>query len=474
MILTKSLGKGSFGEVFLTTKKGSKVLYATKRLDRAFSEKPENMKRLANEINILKRIKHPNIVGLIDLKKTKTHIYIITEFCNGGSLSDCLRKYVNANYKPFPETIVQYLMKQILNAMNYLHTNKIIHRDLKLDNILVNFPSDQDKKSLNMMKTVVKLIDFGFATKLRLSKANLTYTVLGTPTYMEPQLLNNMETKTRNQGYDEKADIWSLGALCYELLEGHMTFSGRSMEELYQKVKEGNYSLPLTSSKEAVSFINAMLQYDPNKRLSTSELLKHDFIVKNVKDFTPIDKKQIKDKISGNDIKINVKDNKTVWAVFNKDNDTQKIISNNYINNNKAHNNDKKNPYSNTYNNFNNQVNDENKKLEIAQKQKTKEYNNQNNLNTAQKVNTVGYHNNKTNKYAEVTRVDSQNVNNYQISGNNIYNQYVTIPIPEQNLQNQQNQATWKESYMANNFPQQYSQQPISYNYFPSNQNYNY
>ena len=92
LILTKSLGKGAFGEVFLTQKKGCKELYATKRLDRAFSEKPENIKRLSNEITLLKKINHPNIVRLIDLKKTKSHCYIVMEFCNGGDLSGCLKK----------------------------------------------------------------------------------------------------------------------------------------------------------------------------------------------------------------------------------------------------------------------------------------------------------------------------------------------------------------------------------------------
>ena len=208
LILTKSLGKGTFGEVFLTQKQGSKELYATKRLDRAYSEKPDNMRRLTNEIRILKGIKHPNIVRLIELKKTKTHVYIVTEYCNGGDLTSCLRDYVNKHFKPFTEEIVQYLMRQIVSAINFLHTHKIIHRDLKLDNILVNFPTEEDKKNLNMLKATAKLIDFGFATILRSSKANLTYTVLGTPTNMEPQLLKNMEEKKRNkEGYDEKADI---------------------------------------------------------------------------------------------------------------------------------------------------------------------------------------------------------------------------------------------------------------------------
>lgn len=91
LTLTKSLGKGAFGEVFLTQKKGSKEFYATKRLDRAFSEKPENIKLLSNEITLLKKINHPNIVRLIDLKKTKSHCYIVMEYCNGGDLSGCLK-----------------------------------------------------------------------------------------------------------------------------------------------------------------------------------------------------------------------------------------------------------------------------------------------------------------------------------------------------------------------------------------------
>jgi serine/threonine protein kinase len=83
LVLTKSLGKGSFGEVFLTKKVNGKELYATKRMDRAEFDKPDNNKRLLNEISILQKISHKNIVKLIEVKKTKSHIYIFTEFCNG-------------------------------------------------------------------------------------------------------------------------------------------------------------------------------------------------------------------------------------------------------------------------------------------------------------------------------------------------------------------------------------------------------
>ena len=320
LVLTKSLGKGSFGEVFLTKKVNGKELYATKRMDRAEFDKPDNNKRLLNEISILQKISHKNIVKLIEVKKTKSHIYIVTEFCNGGSLTDNLSKYVQIHRKAFSEEIVQYLMKQIVSAIYYLHMNKIVHRDLKLDNILLNFPNENDKANLNMLKAEIKLIDFGFATRLRTVNGNLANTILGTPSNMEPHMLRDMENQRPSlKGYNEKVDIWSLGTLCYEMLVGRMAFAGHSMEELYKKVKAGNYKLPLWLSKEAVSFINGMLQYDSNKRLSAVELLNHDFLKKNVKEFQTVDVNQVKDKVRGKVMNINIRQNNTIWEVFNED-----------------------------------------------------------------------------------------------------------------------------------------------------------
>ena len=320
LVLTKSLGKGSFGEVFLTKKVNGKELYATKRMDRAEFNKPDNNKRLLNEISILQKISHKNIVKLIEVKKTKSHIYIVTEFCNGGSLTDNLSKYVQIHRKAFSEEIVQYLMKQIVSAIYYLHMNKIVHRDLKLDNILLNFPNENDKANLNMLKAEIKLIDFGFATRLRTVNGNLANTILGTPSNMEPHMLRDMENQIPSlKGYNEKVDIWSLGTLCYEMLVGRMAFAGHSMEELYKKVKAGNYKLPLWLSKEAVSFINGMLQYDSNKRLSAVELLNHDFLKKNVKEFQTVDVNQVKDKVRGKVMNINIRQNNTIWEVFNED-----------------------------------------------------------------------------------------------------------------------------------------------------------
>ena len=322
LILTKSLGKGAFGEVFLTQIDGKNGFFATKRLDRSYTDKEENYKRLANEISVMQKIRHPNIVGLIDLKKTKSHCYLVMEFCNGGDLTGCLRKYMEAHRKPFSEEIVQYLMRQIVSGLDALHSRNILHRDLKLDNILICFNSDNDKKSLNMLRANAKITDFGFATYL---KQGLATTVLGTPCNMDPSLLNNMETRTRNEGYDQKADIWSLGTLCYEMLVGRTPFSGNSMQDLFKKVKIGNYALPTSLSREVVFFIEGMLQQDPKKRLSCKELLNHDFLTKNVRQFKPLDARTIPGVVTqqGGQIKINSRANQkvpnlgqTVWDIF--------------------------------------------------------------------------------------------------------------------------------------------------------------
>ena len=290
LTLTQSLGKGAYGEVLLTQIDKKEGFYATKKLDRAFSEKEENIKRLANEINVLKQVIHPNIVSLIDLKRTKNHIYIVMEYCNGGSLTQCLRKYMATFKRPFTEQIVQYLMKQIINGLEALHSRNILHRDLKLDNILVCFNSEQDKTDLNMMKCTVKITDFGFATIL---KEDLAHTVIGTPVYMPPDMVEAMNRKQKIQSYAQKADIWSLGVLCYEMLVGTIPFNGKSLADLSNKVRRGIYQLPMTLSQQAVFFIQSMLLENPDKRLFCRELLKQDFLNKNVSHFQKINVKLI-------------------------------------------------------------------------------------------------------------------------------------------------------------------------------------
>jgi serine/threonine protein kinase len=150
---------------------------------------------------------------------------------------------------------------------------------------------------------------------------------------MDPAILkkfkNMMSSKAirdPKQSYDEKVDIWSIGTACYEMLIGKPCFDAYTLHELVSKVEEGSYSLPTTISKEMVSFLNAMLQYEPEKRLSSAELENHPFLKKRVSDFEKIDIKRVKRKIDNKGLNINVKKNQTIWSIFNE-NDEQIFVN---------------------------------------------------------------------------------------------------------------------------------------------------
>ena len=290
LTLIKSVGKGSFGEVFLASKKGVQENFAVKKVSKSMVESPKVRKYFNNEILILKQVNHPNIIKLHDTKQTLNNYYLVFDLCNGGGLSDCLEKYMKKYKKPFTEEIVQHLMRQIVSGLQYLHNNKILHRDIKLDNILVHFDDENDKTNLNLLKAKVKIIDFGFARYL---EEGLAQSILGSPINMDPHILAKMRKidNTQSFGYDQKADIWSLGTICYEMLVGSPPFDATTYEELRDKINKGQYKIPsdLQLSQEAISFINGMLQYDYKARLDINQLACHVFIQYDVKNFSSFD-----------------------------------------------------------------------------------------------------------------------------------------------------------------------------------------
>ena len=310
--LKKKLGKGAFGEVFASTIAGSNIIYATKKLDKSrYMKNPKSYKYLLNEINILKNINHENIVKLYwDLEDRKFR-YLVTEYCNGGDLESCLDHYVSEKERPFSEEEVQYIMRQLVSGIKYLHSNtktkmSILHRDLKLENILLHYDNEDDRMHKRILKAKVKIIDFGFARYL--NDDEMSISILGSPMFMDPRILYKLN-KIENDdfSYEQKADIYSLGVICYHLLTGHSLYDARNMEDLVKLTQKGIFKISADISKETVSFLNYMLRYDPKKRLDINQLSKHKFIVNDVKNFQKIDKNQLGNILDGSKLVIDLK-----------------------------------------------------------------------------------------------------------------------------------------------------------------------
>ena len=312
----KPIGKGAFGTVYLTLKDGDINYYATKIIKKSIADSPKVKKYFHNEIEILREINHKNIMKLIELKQSEENYYLICELCNGGSLHSCVNKYLKMYRKPFSEEIVQFLMKQIIDALKYLHGLHIIHRDLKLENILVNFKNPNDKEILNMYGAEVKIIDFGFATHS--NNQDLHKSVLGSPLYMDPIILKKYTKKKKDiDGYNEKIDIWSLGNLSYELFMGKLAFETNDIKILEEKIEKGYYYLPTTYYKEVVGFLIGMLQYNSDIRLSAEELSRHPFLNKNIRYFERINIKEMKQYIKNDQLELGIYEDKYLWNLFN-------------------------------------------------------------------------------------------------------------------------------------------------------------
>ena len=283
----KEIGKGAFSKVILATKLDTGEKCAIKKIDKSYINDKRYKKYLNNEIFILNNIKHEHIIKFYGMKMGMNYIYLIFEYSNGGDLQSCLNEYLKRNEKPFSQDIVQHIMKQVISGFVYLHSRKILHRDIKLENLLVIFPTEEDKQNLNMLKAEIKITDFGFSRYLKADK--LATSLLGNPINMDPHILRKMARIDNDTefGYDEKADIWSLGTITYELLVGCPAFEASSYEELIQKIDEGNYKIPheIILSKEAICFLNGMMRYDPKTRLSVEELSKQYFLTRDPSTF---------------------------------------------------------------------------------------------------------------------------------------------------------------------------------------------
>ena len=242
----------------------------------------------------MKDINHPNVIKLIEVKENNEYYFIVTEYINGASLEEIINKHKKTNNKQLSEEMVQYIMRQIIEAIKYLHNKKIINGFLSLNNIYIDYDDENDKINNNILKGKIKLIDFYNSC------------------YLKKEEKVNSDFK-----YDEKCDIWSLGIICYELLTEESPFNLIHLDEFLKPVINEEYYIPITLSKEAVSFLNCMLQYEPKKRLNANKLCNHIFLKKNVNTFNKIDINQLKNiKINDSKILVNTKDTQSLFDNF--------------------------------------------------------------------------------------------------------------------------------------------------------------
>ncbi len=232
---------------------------------------------LTDEIELMQKLDHPNIVKYYDVVKTATHWYIIMEYCNSGTLTDVVTYHKNMcrkqNLHFNREANTYYYMKQLVDALNYIKSIGYIHRDIKPQNILLTKPNSSGfVKCLNYYYTeeiVLKLADFGLAKQN--ADNDLMNTICGSPLYMAPELL--LDTKA----YNSKIDLWSCGVVLYELMFGehpnHAFSIGQIKENL--KNKKINFQTHKNFSMQFFDLLKNLLEKDSGKRIDWDTFFNH-------------------------------------------------------------------------------------------------------------------------------------------------------------------------------------------------------
>nr|XP_046190502.1 calcium/calmodulin-dependent protein kinase type 1-like [Oncorhynchus gorbuscha] len=254
MTSKKVIGMGAFSEVVLAEEKGTKRLVAIKCIPKKALEGKEN--NIENEITVLHRIKHTNIVSLKDIFESTSHLYLVMQLVSGGELFD---RIVEKGF--YTERAASQLIHQILDAVKYLHGMGIVHRDLKPSYIL-SLSMDEDSK--------IMISDFGLS-KIE-DTGSVMSTACGTPGYVAPEVL-------AQKPYSKAVDCWSIGVISYILLCGYPPFYDENDAKLFEQIPKAEYEFDSPYwddiSNSAKDFICHLMEKDFMKRYTTDKALQH-------------------------------------------------------------------------------------------------------------------------------------------------------------------------------------------------------
>lgn len=252
--LDKILGKGGYGQVWRASLKQSPDIYRAIKIVQKDKLEEEELERIKDEVDILSRLDHKNIIQFYEYFEDRKKLYIVSEYCSGGELFD---KITTKSF--FSEKEAKNIMGQLLSAIKFCHLHGVIHRDIKPENIIFT----------TKLGPEIKVIDFGASTQF-LKNAVFSESI-GTPYYIAPEVLKN--------NYNKKCDIWSCGVILYILLTGSPPFGGNSRQEIIRNVSKGKYSMKRpefdNASSNSKDLIKKMLTFDFNSRITATEALEH-------------------------------------------------------------------------------------------------------------------------------------------------------------------------------------------------------
>ena len=241
----KLIGTGSFANVYLVMNKSNKKIYSMKKLNKPFIKKSKQEQNIINERILLSKMNYPFLVQLFCCFQDKEHLYFIMEFIQGGELFFHLHRETR-----FDDEKTRFYIAELILVLNFLHKNKIIYRDIKPENILLDNQGH------------IKLTDFGLS-RLCSGKNEKAFTICGTPYYMAPEIFER-------KGYNDSVDWWSLGCLMYEMLDGRPLFNyGKDKFKPDPNEYKKKIVYPNNFSDEAKDLIKQLLNLDPNKRLGS-------------------------------------------------------------------------------------------------------------------------------------------------------------------------------------------------------------